>query len=110
MAYLALGPRLFEKFTFATFPKVVFYRILVFIVTYLTYIAYHIAKRPISVVENSGKFLDCNNENLNDTDPICQWSWVNEMSGVSKVNAASIDCVNIGRFCENTFAIINALR
>ena len=84
MAYLAPGPRLFQKV-----PKEVFYKLLAFSLTYLTYLAYHIAKRPIAVVENSIKFLDCsdtlNETSINSTDPECEWSWVNEMNGVSKV-------------------------
>ena len=84
MAYLAPGPRLFQQV-----PKEVFYKLLAFSLTYLTYLAYHIAKRPIAVVENSIKFLDCsdtlNETSINSTDPECEWSWVNEMNGVSKV-------------------------
>jgi len=96
MVYLALGPRLFEKcLTTKTKKKEIFYKILVFLLTYLTYLAYHIAKRPIAVVENSSKFLDCYEEELNhtlytETNATCHYSWVNEMNGVSKEKADSI--------------------
>ena len=87
MAYLALGVRLIRKFQ----PSSTFYRGLAFLTTYLTYVAYHMAKRPIAVVESSVSFLDCTDIGENETaswiglktgieDPECV-SWVNEMNG-----------------------------
>ena len=55
MAYLAPGVRLIRKFE----PSETFYRVLAFLTTYIAYIAYHIAKRPIAVVESSVNFLNC---------------------------------------------------
>ena len=79
MVLLAPGVRLIRKFEFSES----FYRGLAFATTYLTYIAYHIAKRPIAVVESSDSFLECQEE-LNETSLIpedeCK-SWVNEMNG-----------------------------
>ena len=79
MAYLAPGVRLIRKFG----PSETFYRVLGFLTTYLTYIAYHIAKRPIAVVESSVNFLNCSaNETVlfRNDGPECE-SWVNEMNG-----------------------------
>ena len=89
MAYLAPGVRLIRKFG----PSETFYRVLAFLTTYLTYIAYHIAKRPIAVVESSVNFLDCSeNETalFRNDGPECTWSWVNEMNGVSKEKSEEI--------------------
>ena len=83
MVYLAPGVRLIQRLG----PPEPFYRGLAFATTYLTYIAYHIAKRPIAVVESSVNFLDCSeNETalFRNDGPECTWSWVNEMNGVSK--------------------------
>ena len=75
MAYLALGVRLIRKFQ----PSETFYCGLAFLTTYLTYVAYHMAKRPIAVVESSESFLDCKE---NETKVINECvSWVNEMNG-----------------------------
>lgn len=76
--------------------KELFYKLFVLLLTYLTYLAYHIAKRPIAVVENSKYFLDCDDAGLNETtvdgvlEAECKWSWVTEMKGVSKDEADSI--------------------
>ena len=74
--------------------KELFYKLFVLVLTYLTYLAYHIAKRPIAVVENSKYFLDCDTDTdrLNDDEEEaeCKWSWVTEMKGVSKDEADSI--------------------
>ena len=79
MAFLAPGVRLIRKFG----PSETFYRVLAFLTTYIAYIAYHIAKRPIAVVESSVNFLDCS-ENLTvvfrNDEPECE-AWVNEMNG-----------------------------
>lgn len=77
MAYLALGVRLIRRFE----PSETFYRVLAFLTTYLTYVAYHMAKRPIAVVESSVSFLDCN-ENVTEASGIDECvSWVTEMNG-----------------------------
>ena len=79
MAFLAPGVRLIRKFG----PSETFYRVLAFLTTYLTYIAYHIAKRPIAVVESSVNFLNCSaNETVlfRNDGPECE-AWVNEMNG-----------------------------
>ena len=79
MVYLAPGVRLIRR----CHPSESFYRGLAFATTYLTYIAYHIAKRPIAVVESSVNFLDCSeNETalFRNDGPECT-SWVNEMNG-----------------------------
>ena len=63
-------------------PSETFYRVLAFLTTYLTYVAYHMAKRPIAVVESSVSFLDCD-EKLNASVSGIEEcvSWVNEMNG-----------------------------
>ena len=79
MVNLAPGVRLIRK----CHPSESFYRGLAFATTYLTYIAYHIAKRPIAVVESSVNFLDCSeNETalFRNDGPECT-AWVNEMNG-----------------------------
>ena len=56
MVYLSLGGRLSEKLLGKTTTqnvrrKEIFYKVTTFTLTYLTYFAYHIAKRPISIME-----------------------------------------------------------
>ena len=56
MVYLSLGGRLSEKLLGKTTKqnvrrKELFYKVSTFTLTYLTYFAYHIAKRPISIME-----------------------------------------------------------
>jgi len=92
-----LGTRLFEKCWGDTSPqhlakKELFYKVLVFLLTYMTYVGYHMAKRPITVVENSLNFLDCTNENETDIDQHvnCHWAWVTEMNGVKEEEAESL--------------------
>ena len=73
MVYRALGTRLFERCWAGVGPqhaakKELFYKVLVFLLTYMTYVGYHMAKRPITVVENSLKFLDCSNTTEEDPD------------------------------------------
>ena len=56
--------------------------------TYLTYFAYHIAKRPISIMETSKTFLSCEsfvNVSESTDDTFCSWAWIDQMSGVAQV-------------------------
>jgi len=92
MVYRALGTRLFERCWAGVGPqhvakKELFYKVLVFLLTYMTYVGYHMAKRPITVVENSLKFLDCSNTTEDDPDHPCNWAWVAEMNGTTEAKA-----------------------
>ena len=58
MAYLAPGVRLLDRWLPASAGRrELLYKLLAFAVTWLTYVAYHIAKRPIAVMETSITFL-----------------------------------------------------
>ena len=73
--------------------KELFYKVLVFLLTYMTYVGYHMAKRPITVVENSLKFLDCStNTTEAEMDPNhpCNWAWVAEMDGQTEEKAEGL--------------------
>ena len=64
MAYLAPGVRLLERCLPAVSAgrRELLYKLLAFIVTWLTYVAYHIAKRPIAVMETSLTFLQVDDD------------------------------------------------
>ena len=116
MVYLSLGGRLSEKLLGKTTTenvrrKEIFYKVTTFTLTYLTYFAYHIAKRPISIMEviqlnnavstykillscllpqTSKTFLTCESfvnvsESVEDT--WCSWAWIDQMSGVAQDTA-----------------------
>ena len=96
MVYLSLGGRLSEKLLGKTTTqnarrKEIFYKVTTFTLTYLTYFAYHIAKRPISIMETSKTFLSCEtfvnvSDSTEDSDSWCRWAWIDQMSGVSQVD------------------------
>jgi len=87
MVYRALGTRLLEKLWSGVgqqhaAKKELFYKVLIFLLTYFTYVCYHIAKRPIAIVENSMKFLDCSNSTTDSGEELpCSSAWVSEMEG-----------------------------
>ena len=93
MVYLSLGGRLSEKLLGKTTTqnvkrKEIFYKVITFALTYLTYFAYHVAKRPISIMETSKTFLTCESVNVNvseSSDNFCSWAWIDQMSGVPQV-------------------------
>ena len=93
MVYLSPGARLSEKLFGATTlhnakRKEIFYKVTTFLLTYLTYFAYHVAKRPISIMESSKTFLKCETlANVTDSDDVitCDWAWIDEMSGKTQV-------------------------
>ena len=93
MVYLSLGARLSERLLGKTTRqnvrrKEIFYKVTTFALTYLTYFAYHIAKRPISIMETSKTFLSCEsfvNVSESTDDTFCSWAWIDQMSGVAQV-------------------------
>ena len=93
MVYLSLGARLSERLLGKTTRqnvrrKEIFYKVTTFALTYLTYFAYHIAKRPISIMETSKTFLSCEsfvNVSESTDDTWCSWAWIDQMSGVAQV-------------------------
>ena len=97
MVYLSLGGRLSEKLLGKTTSgnvrrKEIFYKVTTFTLTYLTYFAYHIAKRPISIMETSKTFLTCEsfvNVSEASEDTWCSWAWIDQMSGVPQVEISS---------------------
>ena len=98
MVYLSPGARLSEKLFGATTlhnakRKEIFYKVTTFLLTYLTYFAYHVAKRPISIMESSKTFLKCETvANVTDSNDVitCDWAWIDEMSGKTQVTALTL--------------------
>merc|ERR1712038_903421 len=56
------------------------YKWFILFLTFIVYMAYHMSRKPISVVKNSKEFLDCSNKES------CE-SWVSKMNGTSEESA-----------------------
>jgi OPA family glycerol-3-phosphate transporter-like MFS transporter 1/2 len=65
-------------------------KLFVFLLTYLSYLAYHASRKPISVVKTSEAFLNCgvhkNSTRNSSTDTPCS-SWINEVNGTTSSDA-----------------------
>jgi len=101
MVYKAVGTRLLEKLWSGVSPqhaakKELFYKVLIFLLTYFTYVCYHIAKRPIAIIENSIKFIDCSNNNEDGEELPCRFAWVSEMEGQKE--AANVKTISYMMF------------
>jgi len=66
-------------------PKNV-HKYFVLLLTFLAYTAYHLSRKPISIVKNSHVFLDCENSTLATHDGTCT-SWISQIDGKSPEKA-----------------------
>ena len=66
------------------FSKEYLFRLIVLLLTFLSYTAYHASRKPISIVKNSKEFLDCSGDKK-----FCH-SWVSEMDGKHEDEARTL--------------------
>ena len=79
MRKLPIGVRPFEKLNLSNRTKEISYQCSVLFLTYISYIGYHMARKSLSIVKTSEKFVNC-------TSTICS-SWITELDDKSE-NAA----------------------
>jgi sugar phosphate permease len=66
-----------------TIPREGWLKLFVFLLTYLSYMAYHASRKPISVVKTSKAFLDCDDrfDVTNTTGDYACRSWISDIDG-----------------------------
>jgi len=73
--------------------QTLWFRLSVLILTFLSYMFYHMSRKPITVVKNSEDFLNCHEDDILESDEsnktFCR-SWISEIDGKDDTEAKSL--------------------
>ncbi|XP_023339399.1 LOW QUALITY PROTEIN: glucose-6-phosphate exchanger SLC37A2-like [Eurytemora carolleeae] len=63
------------------------FRLSILVLTYLSYMSYHLSRKPISIVKNAKAFLDCDISEHTDPSNVSCRSWITEIDGKTEKEA-----------------------